>query len=169
MSHRRIDPEFKGTAVLVIVMVMIISVGLFWQSVLESKAERVLHNAYLGRLPKPTEPALTDPLQDMLKAKQEYRPMVITHIPEIVMGEAMPHPYVGQCINCHLITGGAEAGTQKKTVVGAMLERISENVVKLGPPITPQTLQPHPPAGRCIKCHDIVVQIPIRKKQYIWQ
>lgn len=167
LQHFR--PNFKSTVTVVIIMVLIISVGLFWQSMLTNKSEKVLGNAYMGRLAKPTEPGLADPLRQMLIPRKEFRPMVLTHIPEMTLGQPMPHPYVGQCINCHLIVGGAPAGSQEKTVVGAMLEKVSRNVVKLGPPITPQTEQPHPPAGRCIKCHNIVVQVPVEKSRLIWQ
>jgi hypothetical protein len=31
----------------------------------------------------------------------------------------------------------------------------------VGPPILPDTTMNHPSAGRCIKCHDIVVEVPI--------
>ena len=95
--------------------------------------------------------------------------MRITHIPRIQQGATMPHPYVGICINCHLIVGGAKAGSQDKTPVGALYEAISENVVKLGPPIRATSKRPHPAAGRCIKCHDLMIMQPVEKGFFRWQ
>jgi hypothetical protein len=49
------------------------------------------------------------------------------------------------------------------------MERISK-VSKLGPPLRPDSHQPHPEAGRCIKCHDIVIKVPAKKQKnsYLW-
>ena len=161
--------KFKGPGIIIILMVLVIGVGMFWESMLKDPKKRILNSAFSGRLAKPTEPTLIDPLVEIVKPQEEFEPMVITHIPQIIKGKKMPHPFVGNCINCHLIKGGAAAGTQYKTPGGAALEKISRNVIKLGPPIIPQSQRPHPPAGRCIKCHDIVVQVPKKKKSFIWQ
>ena len=95
--------------------------------------------------------------------------MTIHHIPKIDRGAPTPHPFVGDCNRCHLYTGGPPAGRQPKTPVGTVLEELSK-VKKLGPPLRPKSSRPHPPAGRCIKCHDIVVNIPVKKisNSYEW-
>ncbi len=121
---------------------------------------RVVDGDYLGSLPRPVDPSLFDPISNFFRAKPDYKLMAIKAIPPIVMGGGMPHPYVGPCTNCHLYVGGPGPGSQFKTPVGAMLEQLSR-LHKLGPPIWPNAEMPHPPAGRCIKCHDIVVKIPI--------
>lgn len=162
-------PKYKNASVIIIIMVLIIGMGMFWKTMIKTPYKAILDNAYNGRLAKPTEPSLTDPLLQLLEPQQKFRPMRISHIPQIRLDKPMPHPFVGACINCHLIEGGELAGSQDKTIVGAMLEQVSKNVVKLGPTIKPESKRPHPPAGRCIKCHDIVVQVPINKKQFIWQ
>ena len=46
--------------------------------------------------------------------------------------------------------------------VGKVLEQISR-LNKLGPPLLPTSEMPHPAAGRCIKCHDIVIKVPLDK------
>lgn len=158
----------KAKTALVLILVIMVGTGLFWEKVLTDGPGRTFGSAYQGRLAKPTEPTLIDPLKSLVNPTQ-YRPMVITHIPEISMDQKMPHPFVGACINCHLINGGDPAGSQFKTPIGAVLEKISKNVVKLGPPITPTSNRPHPPAGRCIKCHDIVVQVPVKKTGFVWE
>lgn len=116
----------------------------------------------MGRLPLPMEPSILSPLERALAPPPRYRLMTIRHIPPIAPGSGMPHPYVGDCIHCHLLADGPPAGSQFKTPVGAVLESLSR-VRKLGPPILPTSRQPHPPAGRCIKCHDIVVKVPIER------
>ena len=82
----------------------------------------------------------------------------------------MPHPFVGDCQDCHLFVDGPPPGSQPKTAVGAALGELSK-VKKLGPPLRPISNRPHPPAGRCIICHDIVVKVPIKKKKngFIWE
>ncbi|CAA7622252.1 magnetosome protein MamT [Magnetospirillum sp. UT-4] len=112
-----------------------------------------------GRLPLPMEPSLLSPLERFLAPAPGYKLMTIRHIPPVAQGGGMPHPFVGDCVQCHLIVGGAPPGSQFKTPYGAVLESLSR-VRKLGPPILPTSRQPHPPAGRCIKCHDIVVKVP---------
>jgi len=163
------EPKFKNVSTIVIIMVLFIGMGMFWKTMINTPTTTILNNAYMGRLAKPAEPTLIEPLQQLIEPRQEFQSMVITHIPQIELSQPMPHPFVGACINCHLIKDGADAGSQDKTIVGALLEKVSANVVKLGPTITPHSERPHPAAGRCIKCHDIVVRVPIEKKQFIWQ
>ncbi len=147
---------------------VVVGFGMFWQREFEDVSLRALNNAYDGRLPKPTEPSLFDPLKEIV-SPPKTQPMRISHIPMINLKQKLPHPYVGPCINCHLLEGGPGAGTQAKTPVGAILEELSRDVGKLGPNITPNSERPHPPAGRCIKCHDIIVQVPVEKSNFIWQ
>ncbi|MBF0470163.1 MAG: hypothetical protein HQL48_02190 [Gammaproteobacteria bacterium] len=152
-----------------LLLVAAISVLIFWVHVYQERPDHVLHNALLGRLPKPTEPELTQSLQELITPEQEYQEMVIAHIPEITLGTTMPHPFVGPCINCHLIKEGAKAGSQYKTPYGAALEQFSKYVFKPGPNITPTSERPHPPAGRCIKCHDLVVLVPVEPTFFKWE
>lgn len=158
-----------GPSVWVMLLLLLVGAGFFWEKMVSDPSQRAATNGLMGRLPKPTEPSLFDPVIDMIAPQTEYRPMRVTHIPRIKMGDTMPHPYVGVCINCHLIIGGAAAGTQDKTPVGALYEVISKNVVKLGPPIKATSERPHPAAGRCIKCHDLIVLQPIEKGFFRWQ
>lgn len=153
----------------VFVILVLLGSGFFWIKMLEDPSRRAATNGLMGRLPKPTEPSLFDPAIDLVKPQNDYRPMRITHIPRIKMGAKMPHPYVGVCINCHLIIGGAEAGSQGKTPIGALYESFSKNVVKLGPPIKATSERPHPAAGRCIKCHDLIVLQPVEKQFFRWR
>ena len=125
---------------------------------------RRVEGVYLGRLPAPIEPGITDPMGDLLFPASRIRLMTIKHIPPIEGGAALPHPYVGPCTQCHLYQGGPGPGHQPKSPVGAVLESLSR-VKKLGPPLPPDSQMPHPPAGRCIKCHDIVVKVPVRRKK----
>ncbi|QEP43986.1 hypothetical protein D5085_13170 [Ectothiorhodospiraceae bacterium BW-2] len=154
---------------MVLVLLLIVGFVAFWQMVLTEQPERALHTIFMGRLPKPTEPGLIEGAGDLVMPQDQFQPMTITHIPNITMQERLPHPYVGPCINCHLITGGAEPGSQFKTPYGAVMESLSKNLMKMGPPIKPVSKRPHPPAGRCIKCHDIVVMVPVKKSPFIWQ
>ncbi len=161
-------PLAKPSAWLFVVIV-VLGTGFFWAEMATDPSTRVASNGLLGRLPKPTEPSLIDPVLDLISPQEDYRPMRVTHIPMIKQGATMPHPYVGICINCHLIEGGAKAGTQDKTPIGALYEKISQNVVKLGPPIKATSKRPHPAAGRCIKCHDLIVMQPIEKGFFRWK
>jgi len=34
---------------------------------------------------------------------------------------------------------------------------------KPGPPLRPDTRLPHLAAGRCMKCHDIVIKVPVEQ------
>ncbi len=156
---------------------VVMAAGLFFvtfgRAVMDVNAEvpvRVVDGDYLGTLPRPISPTLLDPLTNLFRQQQDFKLMAIRRIPPIVAGTGMPHPYVGACTNCHLYVGGPGPGSQFKTPVGAMLEQLSR-LHKLGPPIWPNAEIPHPPAGRCIKCHDIVVKVPIQRTQggFIWK
>jgi hypothetical protein len=160
--------QLKNRAGWLFVALVVLGFALFWMREFQDISVRALNNAYDGRLPKPTEPSLFDPLKEAISPPQT-RPMRISHIPTINISQRLPHPYVGPCINCHLLEGGPKAGSQAKTPVGAILEELSRDVGKLGPNITPSSERPHPPAGRCIKCHDIIVQVPVEKSNFIWQ
>lgn len=163
--------RIQRTVLWLFLITLVFGTGMFWWHAVQKAPKRALTNALMGRLPKPTEPGLMDSVLGALSQQQEQRPMRITHIPTISYSQKMPHPYVGPCINCHLIQGGAPAGSQFKTPYGAILEEISKNITKLGPPILPTSERPHPAAGRCIKCHDIVVHVPVNTQNspYIWQ
>ncbi|MFN3076729.1 MAG: magnetosome protein MamT [Alphaproteobacteria bacterium] len=123
---------------------------------------RVIEGQMVGRLAGPTDPSMFDSIAKFFTPQPQFRLMTIRHIPRIKMGVPMPHPFVGTCQNCHLYVGGPGPGNQFKTPVGAVLEELSR-VRKLGPPLLPTSQRPHPPAGRCIKCHDIVVKVPVEK------
>ncbi len=159
----------KRQGLWVFILMVILGFGIFWEAALREAPKRALSNAYIGRLPKPTEPTLLTPLQELIAPENDFKAMEIAHIPAINMNQRMPHPFVGTCINCHLIEGGAKAGSQFKTPVGAILEQLSSKVGKLGPAIIPQSERPHPPAGRCIKCHNLLVQVPVEKNDFLWQ
>ncbi|MBF0219215.1 MAG: hypothetical protein HQL49_06775 [Gammaproteobacteria bacterium] len=164
---RHLSPRIRRLLVLLIIVAGVMAYT-FWSHVAHEAPDHVLHNALLGRLPKPTEPPLFAPLQELLQSEPTFTYMTVTHIPEITMGARMPHPFVGACINCHLIKDGAAAGSQFKTPYGAALEQFSKYVFKPGPNITPQSERPHPPAGRCIKCHDLVVKVPVERSYFKW-
>ena len=170
-STRRWLQSGGGTAVL------LLALGLAWE-MLGYKVETIdpaltarnVQGIFLGRLPRPVEPSITDPILNSLMPKKRSHLMTIRHIPAIERTAAMPHPFVGECQNCHLFIQGPKAGSQPKTPVGALLERLSR-VHKLGPPLEPTSRQPHPAAGRCIKCHDIVVKVPVDNQDnggFLW-
>lgn len=171
-SLKRLLRNKGGIAVLVMLLVL----GLAWKT-FGVKAEimgsifsaRAVDAILLGRLPPPVEPSIADPILDAMAPKKRYRLMTIRRIPTIERKAPMSHPYVGECRNCHLFIRGPKPGSQPKTPVGALLERLSQ-VHKLGPPLRPTSQLPHPPAGRCIKCHDIVVKVPVDKKKggFLW-
>ncbi len=152
-----------------LVLALLIGAGLLWSAKAplidlgDFSSFRRAEGVILGRMPLPTEPSILAPFENLLSPAPRYKLMSIKHIPPIQSGSGMPHPYVGDCRNCHLIADGPPAGSQFKTPVGAVLENLSR-VHKLGPPILPVSKQPHPPAGRCIKCHDIVVKVPLDPK-----
>ncbi len=155
-----------------ITLLMVVGLGLYWDKlslsagISPATSPRRAEGLLLGRLPLPMEPSILSPLEHLIEPPLQYKLMTIRHIPPVIPGTGMPHPYVGDCIQCHLMVGGPAAGSQFKTPYGAVLENLSR-VRKLGPPILPTTRQPHPPAGRCIKCHDIVVKVPVEKKSGI--
>jgi hypothetical protein len=171
-SLKRVLQNKGGIAVLVMLMVL----GLAWKTfgvkadIMDSVfSARAVDAILLGRLPPPVEPSITDPILDAMVPMKRYHLMTIRHIPAIKRKARMSHPYVGECRNCHLFVRGPKLGSQPKTPVGALLERLSR-VHKLGPPLRPTSQLPHPPAGRCIKCHDIVVKVPVDKKKdgFLW-
>ncbi|MBF0371182.1 MAG: magnetochrome domain-containing protein [Magnetococcales bacterium] len=123
------------------------------------KLNRPMQGEIFGSMPAPTEPSIKEPMVDMV-APKKTRKMVVRRIPVIKPGQKMPHGYWGPCTKCHLFTGGAPPGSQPITPVGKMWEKAS-SIKKVGPPILPDSTRHHPPSGRCIKCHDIVVEVPI--------
>lgn len=158
-----------GSILGTIALVLVVGAGLFHDKIPDPAGSfggvtslRRAEGLFLGRLPLPAEPSLVSPIEKALAPPPAYKVMTIRHIPPVAPGSGMPHPFVGDCVHCHLMVGGAPAGSQYKTPVGAMLENLSR-VRKLGPPILPTSRQPHPPAGRCIKCHDILVKVPLDK------
>ena len=140
-----------------------------WSQFSQALTDNDVRGIFLGRLPAPVEPSITNTVITALARQEKYRLMTIRHIPRIRAGEKMLHPYVGDCRHCHLYQGGPGPGSQQKTPVGALLEKLSQ-VHKLGPPLQPTSEQPHPQAGRCIKCHDIVVKVPVEKSKngFLW-
>ena len=157
-------------------LIMLLALGLAWE-ILGGQAEksdsvlsaRAVEGIFLGRMSLPVEPSIADPMLDALEPKKRYHLMTIRHIPPIERKAPMAHPFVGECRNCHLFVQGPKPGSQPKTPVGALFEELSR-VHKLGPPLRPTSQLPHPPAGRCIKCHDIVVKVPVDKKKggFLW-
>ena len=130
-----------------------------FHSLVSSKVSRQVKGEILGLMPKPIQPNLVDPIIEPFKSNKTKK-VVIKRLPRIGVGVMMPHPYWGKCERCHLVRGGQTAGSQRKSFFGKALEKVS-TVKKVGPPILPDSHRPHPAAGRCIKCHDIVVEVPI--------
>ncbi len=157
-NHRFFEGRSAGVVLLVLVLA-----GLVWETTdgesLSRLFVREVEGFYLGRMPAPAETGIVGSLNQTIAPSKRYRLMAIKHIPRIRPDEPMPHPYVGTCQQCHLYHGGPGPGSQPKTPVGAVLENLSK-IQKLGPPLVPNTEMPHPSAGRCIKCHDIVVKVP---------
>ena len=174
-AHESLKHLFRGRRAIVVLVVLLVA-GLAWE-IYGDKAVRLspvlsaraVEGIFFGRMLLPVEPSTTDPVEDMAKSKKRYRLMTIRRIPRIDTGARMPHPYVGDCRNCHLYIQGPGPGSQEITPVGVLIERLSR-VHKVGPPLRPTARQPHPPAGRCIKCHDIVVKVPLEKKDngFLW-
>ncbi|MEO5339573.1 MAG: magnetochrome domain-containing protein [Magnetococcus sp. MYC-9] len=121
---------------------------------------RRLQGEVFGSMPKPTQPALSDTVKEVFQPQKKTRRMVVRRIPQIRPGQKIPHSYWGPCLKCHLFVGGAPPGSQPITPVGKVWEKVS-SFTKVGPPILPNSRIPHPPSGRCIKCHDIVIDVPI--------
>lgn len=123
------------------------------------KVSRQLEGKVLGLMPKPIQPDLLDPALEPFSSKKTGK-VVIKRVPRIGEGVTIPHSYWGRCEKCHLIRGGQAAGSQRKSFFGKALEKVS-TLKKVGPPILPDSHRPHPAAGRCIKCHDIVIETPV--------
>lgn len=155
--------------ILALIALLAVSTVMFWQSNLQDISLREVAAVFHGRHAAPTEPEFLRPVVDLLDPPTGYQTMLISHIPEISLQDTMPHPYVGPCVNCHLIRQGAAAGSQFITPYGALLEKFSKDVVKVGPPIRPDNERMHPPAGRCIKCHDIMVHVPVETSLFRWR
>ncbi|MBF0250903.1 MAG: magnetochrome domain-containing protein [Alphaproteobacteria bacterium] len=161
-----------------LLLLAIVGVALGWESFKENSrtfsaglTQRRVEGVLMGRFAQPTEQGVLGTLGKLFETEEpEYQLMTVRHIPRIQKGQPMPHPYVGSCLNCHLYIDGPGPGTQPKTPMGAVLEKMSK-VHKLGPPLLPTSTQPHPEAGRCIKCHDIVVKVPVEKKKggFLWR
>ncbi|MGN7613619.1 magnetosome protein MamT [Magnetococcales bacterium HHB-1] len=157
-----------GLLVVAVLLVLVIALGLFgkekWLGDLFSSPAQVpsrqLRGEILGMMPKPANPTMRESIVNTVAPKPLKR-MVVKHIPQLSPGAAMPHPYWGPCTKCHLIRGGAPAGSQPATPVAKVWEKVSA-LQKVGPPILPNSSRPHPPSGRCIKCHDVVVQVKPR-------
>jgi hypothetical protein len=160
-----------------VAVVLLLVAGLIWETVggrqsglAGSIFGRQSEGIYRGALPAPVEPSLMDPVIEPFAPERDYRLMSIRHIRRIKEGSGSPHPFVGDCKNCHLYLGGPGPGNQPITPVGQLMQELSK-MKKLGPPLRPTSNRPHPPAGRCIKCHDIVVKVPVGKKMggFLWK
>ncbi|GAB6051949.1 hypothetical protein JCM17960_07690 [Magnetospira thiophila] len=171
-----VGAKFSGK-IAVMVMIGLIAGGIIWEyshlsvhGLASPETTRVLRSHFMGRLDGPTTPTIIGTFKKMVAPEPGYQLMSIKRIPRIKPTQPMPHPYVGACTDCHLYEGGPGPGTQYKTPVGALLEEMSK-VRKLGPPLRPDSQMPHPPAGRCIKCHDIVVEVPVNNADsaFAWQ
>lgn len=147
-----------------IVVVILVAGFIAWELWLEKlflleKVEviptRQIQGEVLGGMPKPTQPTLTEPLVEMV-SPTPWQKMLIKRIPTISPDAKMPHPSWGPCTRCHLIQGGAPPGSQPATPVAKVWAQVS-TIYKVGPPILPNSIQPHPSSGRCIKCHDILI------------
>ncbi|OEJ67310.1 hypothetical protein BEN30_00280 [Magnetovibrio blakemorei] len=152
-------------------LALVILGGLIWEVASPDLGGKPSHftvrkakGALYGDMPSPAEPSIGGTVKETIVPETRYRLMTLKHIPRIKQGTPMPHPFAGECNNCHLFVGGPGPGEQWKTPIGAALESISK-IKKLGPPLLPSSDRPHPPAGRCIKCHDVVVKVPIVRKK----
>ena len=157
-------------AVIVVAYVSLIGAGMFGANSERHPPDGSFSDADVRGLFKPLEPAPANAAGDLGAAPQtEFTQVRITHIPSINQGDKIPHPYFGGCTNCHLIRGGPRAGSQAKSPLGALYESFSKNIFKVGPPIFAGVERPHPPAGRCIKCHDIVVRVRVDESILRWE
>ncbi|MBF0154467.1 MAG: magnetochrome domain-containing protein [Magnetococcales bacterium] len=128
----------------------------------QTRLPRFIRGEIFGSMPTPTEPTMPDVVIDTMQVQPARSvKMVVRRLPIIAHNAKIPHTYWGPCTRCHLIRGGDPPGSQPITPVGKVLERVS-SIYKIGPPILPDSTRHHPAAGRCIKCHDIVVQMPAR-------
>ncbi|MBF0158084.1 MAG: magnetochrome domain-containing protein [Magnetococcales bacterium] len=157
-----------GTVALigVVLLVVVIGTGLLgsssWLDSVLSRwngdhLTRQTYGEVFGSMPKPTQPQLVEPLVEMVSPPRLQK-MLVKRIPTIDPGASKPHPNWGPCTNCHLIRGGAPPGSQPATPVAKVWEQVSA-YHKVGPPILPNSSRPHPPSGRCIKCHDVLVYV----------
>ncbi len=137
-----------GRVAMVLAVVGLIAWELWWEKV-DVNPTRQIQGEVLGTMPKPTQPMLSEPLVDMVNPIPLQKTL-IRRIPTIQPDAKMPHPFWGPCTKCHLIQGGAPQGSQPATPVAKILERVS-NIYKIGPPILPNSIRPHPGSGRCIK------------------
>ncbi|MEG3640751.1 magnetosome protein MamT [Magnetococcus sp. PR-3] len=125
-----------------------------------TRVPRYLQGEIFGSYPMPTQPTIQEEVvQKVQRKKKQPAKMVVKMLPVIAKNAKLPHTYWGLCTKCHLIKGGAPPGSQPITPVGKVLEKASM-ITKVGPPIYPDSTRHHPAAGRCIKCHDIVVKLP---------
>ncbi|MBF0239916.1 MAG: hypothetical protein HQM12_19625 [SAR324 cluster bacterium] len=106
-----------------------------------------------GHFPKPTEPRLMQPIVNRALGT-EPKKVLIRRIPKISSNMRMPHAYWGECSKCHLYSD--KTVNYSATPVGKLLGEVS-SIKKVGPRIRPDSFMPHPAAGRCIMCHDIVI------------
>jgi len=149
------------------IVALVLSVGLFFNDDLKTVLGKSVSNdvsnqeegQIFGIMPDPLQPDFLDPALEPITPKKTKK-VVIKRIPRISMGMPMPHPYWGKCDKCHLFKGGPKAGSKWISPFGKALEKVS-TVKKVGPPILPDSTRPHPAAGRCIKCHDIVIKVPV--------
>ncbi len=167
---RRLERVFGGRG-LVVLLTLALLVGLSretfgdWGDGMAARMlVRTVEGLYLGAFPVPAFPDIVSPVANALTPGKRYRQMAIRHIPRIDKNSSMPHPYAGACMQCHLYRGGPGPGSQPNTRVGVFVESLSR-LKKLGPPLRPNSRRPHPPGGRCIKCHDIIVKVPVEKRR----
>ncbi len=167
---KKIRQYFGGRIPGVVLLVLVLA-GLIWESTdgksLSRLFVRTVEGFNLGRMLAPAETGASGLVKPAIAPSKRYRLMTIKHIPRIRRGEPMPHPDVGACQRCHLYRGGPGPGSQPKTPVGAVVENLSM-IQKLGPPLVPNSDIPHPSAGRCIKCHDIIVKVPRNMPRQAW-
>lgn len=167
-SLRRLERLFGGRGIVFLLAVALLA-GLGWETFAEWGAGmvprmivRTVEGVYLGKSPVSVVSDIAGSIESQSVFGGRYRQMAIRHIPRIDKNDSMPHSYVGACKQCHLYRGGPGPGHQPNTRVGTVLESLSR-LKKLGPPLRPNSRMPHPPGGRCIKCHDIVVKVPVEK------
>ncbi|MBF0339542.1 MAG: magnetochrome domain-containing protein [Magnetococcales bacterium] len=167
MSGLSFDSARVKAAIAVIALIVVVGLGLWgfggWgrvsNTLLAGEATGQVQGEVFGSIPKPTQPSLQEPVLQLVNPpSNSLQRMLVKRIPTINPGASMPHPTWGPCTNCHLIRGGAPPGSQPATPVAKVWEQVS-TYYKVGPPIMPNSTRPHPPSGRCIKCHDILVYV----------
>ncbi|MBF0144358.1 MAG: magnetochrome domain-containing protein [Magnetococcales bacterium] len=153
----------------VVVLVFLLGLGLWrseswselWSTMRGLEPSRQVRGEVFGAMPRPTQPQLPGPVLEMVTPPSRLTQVLVKRIPSIDPGARMPHPSWGPCTNCHLIRGGLPPGSQPATPVAKVWEQVSA-YYKVGPPILPNSARPHPPSGRCIKCHDVLVSVQTR-------